>query len=102
MISRKDLKPGQQLAQSSHALTEFIFLHPEIAKDWHQNSNYIACLSAKNEQELESLIVRLEQKNIKYAIFREPDLDNQLTAIAIEPGEASRKSCSSFPLALKE
>jgi hypothetical protein len=39
---------------------------------------------------------------LRFSIFREPDFDNQVTAIAIEPGENGKKFCSSLPLALKE
>ncbi|MEB4918415.1 hypothetical protein RXP95_29890, partial [Pseudomonas aeruginosa] len=41
------------------------------------------------------------EKNISFSIFIEPDINNQVTAIAIAPGEAATKLCSSIPLALK-
>lgn len=65
-------------------------------------SNYIACLSVKDESHFESLINRLDIKKIKYTIFREPDVCDQITAIAIEPCDDARRVCSSFPLALKK
>jgi hypothetical protein len=34
-------------------------------------------------------------------VFREPDINNEITAIAVEPSEKSRKLCSNLPLALK-
>jgi hypothetical protein len=37
-------------------------------------------------------------RGIKYSIFREPDINNQITAITLEPSEASMKLTSSFPL----
>lgn len=76
--------------------------HPEITKKWNLQSNYIAILAAKTEDDLIKLIHRLEQKNIKYSYFREEDLNNTITAVAIEPGDAGRKSTSCFPLALRE
>jgi hypothetical protein len=45
--------------------------------------------------------LRLEKKGIRFSTFREPDFDNELTAIALEPGDKSRRATSSFPLALK-
>lgn len=41
-------------------------------------------------------------KGIKVVPFYEPDMDNQLTAICLEPCEQSRKITSSFPLMLKQ
>ena len=48
------------------------------------------------------LIEKLEKSQIKYSVFREPDIDNQITAIAIEPSEKTRRLVSSLPLMLKE
>jgi hypothetical protein len=47
------------------------------------------------------ILERAKQKDILFTTFREPDIDDALTAIALEPGEASRKLCSSLPLAFK-
>jgi hypothetical protein len=51
---------------------------------------------------LKRLIEKLEKHHIKYSIFREPDINNQITAIAIEPSEKTRRLVSSLPLMLKE
>lgn len=101
-VTRQDLTPGYQTVQSAHALAEFIFKYPIIANDWHINSNFLATLAVKNESELIQLTQKLEQNNIKFVIFNEPDIDNQITAIAIEPSDASRRICSNIPLALRE
>lgn len=101
-MTRKDLSPGAQLSQSCHACFEFSFKYPELTGEWHHNSNFIAILAAKNEDELINLIKRLEEKEIKFAYFRESDLDHQITAIAIEPGDKGKKVTSCFPLALKK
>jgi len=39
---------------------------------------------------------------VAHSSWLEPDWANELTAIAIEPGEATQKLLSSLPLALKE
>ena len=54
-----------------------------------------------DEFALQKLIFKLESLNIQHTVFREPDIDSQITAIAIEPGEKSYKAVSSLPLALK-
>ena len=81
---------------------EFCFQHPDIAKCWHDNSNYLGFLSVANEQELEELIEKAISQNICLSVFREPDIDNQITAIALAPGVKSKKLCSNLKLALKD
>lgn len=88
--------------QAQHALAEFIFQYPEISKEWFQRSNYLGFLSVQNEEDLIKLISKAQEKNIKFSVFREPDIDNQITAIALEPGNKSKKLCANLKLALKE
>jgi hypothetical protein len=87
--------------QSTHSAVQFIFEHPKISQIWFKDP-YLAQLSVENEFELEKLIAKLEKSKIKYSVFREPDLDNQITAIAIEPSEKTRRLVSHLPLMLKE
>jgi len=35
-------------------------------------------------------------------VFREPDINNQITAVALEPSDASKRLTSSCPLLGKE
>ena len=101
-ITRRDLEPGYQSVQSSHALIDFCFQYPDTAKEWHKNSNYLCQLSVANENELYELAAKAEQRGIKIAKFFEPDVNNELTAICLEPGEATKKLTSKLPLMLKE
>lgn len=102
IVTRQDLAPGYQAVQGAHALRLFHEEHPEIDKEWYKVSNYLGFLSTQNEQSLQSLILRLQAKDIAISIFREPDINNQVTAIAIAPSEESRKLLSNLPNALKE
>ncbi|VDM10415.1 unnamed protein product [Wuchereria bancrofti] len=77
---------------------DFTFEHPDRAGPWHSFSNYVVLLSTKNEKELIDLIEKCEQKNLKYSAFREPDLGNSVTAIAIEPSEVTQKLVAHLPL----
>jgi len=88
--------------QSAHAIADFGINYPKEFQYWHSSSNYLACLSVKDEISLQMLASKLSKENIKHITFREPDLGNQITAIAIEPSDMTRRICSSFPLALKE
>lgn len=52
-----------------------------------------------NEQELMKLQHKLMQLGIKSVLFREPDVDNQATALATEPINSDvRRFLSSYPL----
>ena len=59
-------------------------------------------LSTTNEKQLIKLADQFEQKKLDYVLFREPDIGNKATAIAVEPNEEAYKITSSLPLTLKE
>jgi hypothetical protein len=79
----------------------FIIEHPEVSNLWYKDQ-YLAQLSVENEEELYSLISKLEKNHLRFVVFREPDIENQITAIAIEPSDKTRRLTSSMPLMLKE
>lgn len=66
-----------------------------------ETSNYI-CILETSADRLMELISKANENDIRYSIFREPDYDNAITAVALEPDEKSKKICSNFRLALKE
>lgn len=90
--------PGQKIAQSCHVAFVFSQEHMSITKNWMNNSNFICVLENNN---LNSLIEKAKYYNISFSIFKEPDLDYQITAIALAPGSMTKKICSSLKLALK-
>jgi hypothetical protein len=100
VVTRKDLKPGAQLAQSLHALSQFSLENHQEFKQW--NNNYIISLSIENEQKLGNLLFNLEKKGINVSCFHEPDLSNELTSICFLENETTRKLTSSLPLSFKE
>lgn len=81
-------------------MRQFSHQYPDIDRCWFDNSNYIALLSVSNEEEMHKLIEKAITKDIRLSIFREPDLDNRITAIALEPSDKSRRLCSCLKLAL--
>ena len=85
VITRSDLSIGYQAVQAGHASIQFQHEHRRTAKRWFKHSNYLIFLSVKNVTELTELISLAESNNIKVSVFREPDLDNEITAVAIEP-----------------
>lgn len=74
--------------------------HPITDKFWYHKSNNLVCLQVPDEACLKHLVSRAIDAGIEHSVFREPDCDNAMTAIAIEP--AGRKLVSNFPLALRE
>ena len=101
-VTRRDLPAGYQLAQSLHAFHEFFEQHPAEYREWYDNSKYIAALSVEDGSSLQDLCETLTSNKIKFSIFREPDLNNQLTSISVQPGQSIAKILSHLPLALKE
>lgn len=66
--------------------------------DKNSISSVVIC-SIPNEQELLKLHDKLTQRDIRTVTFREPDIDNQATAIATEPiGSDARRYLSCYPL----
>jgi hypothetical protein len=45
---------------------------------------------------------KIKIQDLKYSVFYEPDINNQATAIAVEPSEKTQRLCSKLPLALEE
>jgi len=81
VIVRKDLSTSQQAVQAGHAVAEFL-LHGQFFRRW-QNETLIY-LGVKGLIQLTNLKRKLDMNDIPYVEFREPDIGNQLTAIATD------------------
>ena len=102
IVSRRDISIGYQAVQAGHAAIQIQHEHPELSKLWYTKSNYLAFLTVANEEELEKLIRKAEAKGIKHSIFREPDIGNQITAIAFEASDEAKRLTSSCRMMGKE
>jgi len=78
VIVRKDLHPSQQAVQAGHAVAEFLLRVPDTK--WR--NGILVYLGVDNEEQLNRWTYKLDFKDIEWAGFREPDIGNQLTAIA--------------------
>jgi hypothetical protein len=87
-----------QSKQYNLDISIFLHQHTVEAQTWHKQSNYLAFLTVADEAHLIKLITKAILTGIKHTIFREPDLNNQITSVAFEPSEAARKLTSSCPL----
>jgi len=95
------MSDGYKAVQSTHAAINFIFEHPGRAGPWFHNSNTLAELEANDEAHLERLIEKCIKLDLIHTVFREPDIGNQITAIAIEPSRLTRKVTSNLPKLFK-
>lgn len=98
-VTRQDIAPGYQLAQSGHSIAQFFIDHPDLAKEW--DNNYLISLSTHDEKSLIKLLEKLISIGVKVSAFQEPDLNNQITAISFRGCKNSSRLVSSLPLALK-
>ena len=80
---------------------EFAAQYPTEFLEWHKKSNSIIVLNCQNERKLIEFSHKLRDKGIKFSEFREPDIGDELTAIAICPGPEIKRLCSGLPLAGK-
>ena len=99
VITRNDIKPGYQIAQSGHAISQFFLDHPELASKW--NNNYLISLSVPSEQKLIHLLDKLQKQNVPVSYFTEPDIGNELTSICFLETEETKKYTTHLPLSLK-
>jgi len=99
LVTRSDLPPGQQAVQAVHAMRQFVAEHPEVDLEWYSKSNTLAFLEVPDEAALGVLRVKAMDRRIPVAAFREPDRDNELTALALGP--AARGLVRGLQLALR-
>ena len=81
VLTRSDLNLPYRAVQGAHAVAQFLIDYPNT--DW--NNNYLIFLQVNNKEALDYWIWRID-KNIPdepSSVFREPDLNNELTAIAV-------------------
>jgi hypothetical protein len=79
--------PSYQAVQGAHAVAQFIIDHPD--SEW--KNDYLIFLAVDDEGDLKEMEGHLffdnellsKEKQIPYSTYHEPDLDNQLTAIAV-------------------
>ena len=98
---RADLTPGLQMAQAVHAMAHFCYDHADLAEPWLIKSNFLVIVAVPDEDALLDLIKAAAERGIIRTAVREPDLNQEATAVALEPGAAARRLCASLPLALK-
>jgi hypothetical protein len=90
------------LAQAVHAAFHASVEWPSLIRDWVTTSNFLVVVAVPDEQALVKLAARAVEEGILRYITREPDLNDSITAVALQPGDEARRLCANFPLALKQ
>ena len=76
LFVRGDLSTAQQIVQTSHAAAC-------IGQRFHSDTNIVLC-ECPNEDRLNSIAEYLNEQNIEFELFFEPDIDSH-TALATQP-----------------
>ena len=85
VLVRNDLSKSQQGVQGGHALAQFALDHPHDFKEWgNQTIVYL-------KTELDTLEVLKDEVSDSVSRFYEPDIGNQLTALAIYGPDAEAR-----------
>lgn len=72
------LEPVYGCVQGGHAVAQFLIDNPQEKRTW--NNDYLIYLYA----DVDKWKAKLDWMGIPYSEFTEPDLDNQLTSIAVQ------------------
>lgn len=78
VLVREDLGLSYAGVQAGHAVAQHLLEYPEL---WRNQT--LVYLRVKDEKKLIEWRDRLIVRGIPYAIFREPDLLNEATALAV-------------------
>lgn len=81
VIVRKDLSISQQAVQAGHALAAYL-LAGLFCRRWKNET--LIYLGVKGLNQLNNLKSKLDFLEVPYVEFREPDLNNEVTAIACD------------------
>jgi len=80
-LTRTDISFGQQSIQSGHSLAQYLIdYNPHIENKWNNGS--IINLALGTEKALRRWIRKFEKLGIEFSIFREPDMNNEITSIS--------------------
>lgn len=102
VVTRSDLPSGLMAAQLVHAAFSFAHEHANLVDPWLLRSNFLVIVTVPDENALMDLISEAHRRGIMHTGVREPDIDDELTAVAFTPGRAAQKLCANLPLALRE
>ena len=82
----------------------FAFAHKQWTTllPWLTRSNFLVLVAVPDEAALYALITQAHERGIVHEGVREPDVNDEITAVALSPGRDAERLCASLPLALRE
>lgn len=98
LVTRSDLAPRVAAVQAAHALRQFGAEHPREDALWFETSNTLVLLHVEGEPQLRSLLADARFFDVPCSAFNEPDLGDQLTAVAIGPCKAAQRLTRRLPM----
>ena len=90
VLIRKDLSTSQQAVQAGHAVAQYLLEH----NDWKNET--LVYLGVKDEDHLKKWLYMLDKEKIDYSLFKEPDIGNQITAIATCKDKFKKLNCLQY------
>lgn len=97
-VVRLDLPDGAHTPQAMHAYREFLDQYPDTEAAHYAGSNHLAVLTVPTYEAFAELLKRAIDAGIDYAVFREPDFNDDETAATFAPGPACRWLTRDLPL----
>jgi peptidyl-tRNA hydrolase len=102
IVTRADLPVGFASAQCAHAAFQFARDRWEQTAPWMRDSQWLVIVTVPDEAHLEDLSARARLNGVGQVCWHEPDRDNELTAVALDPGKGARLLCANLPLLGRE
>lgn len=88
-FTRQDIFKEYQLVQTAHVAYK---LGCRMGRDADPDNTYFTCVGVRNLEALNAVAKILDQFNIYYERFIEPDLNNgEMTAIAVYPVDEDKR-----------
>jgi len=78
VLIRSDLSEPYQAVQAGHAVAQYLIEHPDTS--WKNGT--LVYLAVRDEEELAFWGDKLTWRGVSWTGFREPDIGNEMTAIA--------------------
>ena len=92
ILARRDLPFSQRAVQACHALAVFLLRHgsdPQV-REWAERHRALVILGVEDEEALRRWDDELCARGMICERFKEPDMRNEMTALAVHPGTDAR------------